>query len=908
MAAGERTTNTYMLSVSTLSVQQLQSKGFESELGDMGERIQAILATSPGHRRTLAAAGENGGRSKNEAAARLRPRRRRKAPAAPPTRGEISIGWSDLLGEISCSARRIRVAKGGHFGAKSSALGSAAPPQDADEELAALLDESGAEELPAAEAAEMSMEMSAEEADDDAAVPAEAVVLDENDALEHSASAKATPASGKLPLMPGATPRGGVSEAVEIAAEVADTPCVEKAMVEEATDALSWRSYRIDEAKVPASVLAAIWRRAVDPKHCTEEVEPLSRVPRMTVTRREVEQLPAVHDMQHWRSVKTKRREARKTFEESEKFPPLAEMMRSIFGEETPPQKQVHGLYAQMKALYSVEKRRSSATGFAGKSALADEARNEEELEIEAAATLQAAMDIEQEEEEAMMATRKKAFMGVMRKGRRGAFDEGQPWQRGNQPLAEIEEKMEERRLKNSCVSRVLEDSLQAGFDEAHVKKLGIAHQKVNDRAHRKVVRMHTQFVRKQGQLSARLTRRVQRLQMDFEETQDTKINSILPSVVAWEGSKRPSCASNAGRGGGTVLQYLQNHRHKAEQERQGHHAIYLQQVESFQGYLKLLADPNRSPERGELYLSECFRHVLAAGLITDNAFFTRVLHNLEPEDFEKTATVNLLAACCVSFSIDLRQYWEHLTQRSIKCLAPVPQTDEAKTWEDWAPWNGVRLDELVPTHVGTAALPAEEGADAPDTVMKPAEHPSTFEPIVPEDTSASDLNSRNQSDPLAQILKKFTLDSVLERYQLGRADRQGPDGKVRQDCDGAGEDPILRPSLTVATPTGSSSSTHEAASLFRGQPRSPQSSAAPASPNAPKGEKTAVKPSTPPPAPGSANFKRAGARKVTGVLARTRGMAEPLSEKPGAPDKDRPRAAAQKPSMSAIAEGPLLE
>merc|ERR1719359_1433545 len=141
---------------------------------------------------------------------------------------------------------------------------------------------------------------------------------------------------------------------------------------------------------------------------------------------------------------------------------------------------------------------------------------------------------MEQEEEEATMVTKRNSFKGVRRKGRRDAFDEGQPWQRGNQPLAEIQEKVEEsRRLRNSGVSRVLEDSQRAQFDDEHVKKLAIAHHKVNERCHRKVARMHSQFVRKQAQLSARLTRRVQRLQMDFEETQVTKVTSILPSVIA---------------------------------------------------------------------------------------------------------------------------------------------------------------------------------------------------------------------------------------------------------------------------------------------------------------------------------------------------------------------------------------
>jgi hypothetical protein len=815
-----------------------------------------------------------------------------------------------LLGEISESSRRIHVAKGGHF-TKASARGSAPP----EEHVQSDAPDSG-NVLPPLNANEQPLNTSTA----DEAAPEEDVFVSDVPAESSEHVDESTPP------MPDEQDSSEGEPAAPQEAVVSDTQLQDAAsgaspehrdhrleMPTDDVETLKWRSYCIDEQKVSDAVLGAIWRRAVDPKHCIEEVVALARVPRMTVTRREVEQLPAVHDIQHWRAVKTKRREARKADEESETFPPLGEMMRTIFGEDTPPRKRVQGLYAQMHELQVAEKRRSSFRD-SGKGASAADVPDEGELEHNFGTKSEASATMEIEEDEALQKdvnfdVPKKAFLGVRRKGRRDAFDEGQPWQRGNQPLAEIQEKVEEsRRLRNSGVSHVLEDSQKAQFDDEHVKKLAIAHHKVNERCQRKVARMHSQFVRKQAQLSARLTRRVQRLQMDFEETQDTKVTSILPSVIATsKAAKRgsaPAAANANSDRAETVLQYLQHHRHRAEQQRQSHHASYLQQVERFQGYLKLLADPNRNPDRGELYLSECFRHVLAAGLVMDNAFFIRVLHNLEAEDFDKTATVNLLAACCVSFNIDLRQYWAHLNQRGLSCLTPRPQRNEARSWEDWAPWNGVKLEQLLPLPRASTPGNVDPLEEETAEIERLMEDPCPFMPIVPEESpSASNMSSRNDGDQkkfLQNFLQKLALDSVLQRYQI-RRDQSVPNDSSRKDIeDGSAEE---FPTKVESTPPGSSSSSLEASAIWRGQPKTPQT------PPREKAEKTSTPPQVPlPPSGARAGAARPGQRKQLNTLQRTRGMAEPMAEMPGAPDKDRPRAVAQHPSMASISEKPFLE
>jgi len=829
-----------------LRVHQLTNTSFENELAAFEKRMQDHTLT--GGKRSASSADPR--KDKVAAPAGPRPARRRRArTSAPvPRRVELSSGWSDLLDEIASSSRRVRVAKGGHFGEKATAAIAAHEEQ-------------------------------LEGNDASSADPDAGVATEDN-------AAQSLPEEGR--------PRAPVDDG----------------------QLICWRSYRIDDSKVPDNVLATYWRRAVDPKHCQEEVVPLQKVPRMTVTRREVEQLPPVHDFQHWRQVKKKRREARKAHEESEHFPPLTEMMRLIFGQEQPPKQRIASLHQQMKSLVDAEKRRSTAVSWFKRNLIKEVAKgiggNHEgsDQSDDIGATMAVAREIvqEQEDEEDAFRTNKEPFVGVLRKGRRGAFDEGQPGSRAHAPLAEIEEEKQKTRFTSSRVSRCLEDSRSADHSDESCRKLAAASRKVNEHCQRKVTRMHTQFLRKQGQLSTRLQRRVQRLQMDFQETQDTKVGSILPSVVVCEASAPSSVtprSSSAGVGGAsndrgeTVLHYLQHHRHRAERQRQSHHAIYLQQVERFQGYLRLLADPNRSPERGELYLSECFRHVLSAGLIIDTTYFIRTLCNLDAEDFEKTPTVNLLAACCVAFNIDLREYWAHLQERGLAYLTPQPQTNEARSWEDWAPWNGVRLEQLLPQPGGVgrdgtgSPLVQDAGADGLDDSLIMMEDPLPFGPIVPEETpGASELVSR-EDDPLLRILQQISMDSVLERYKISRTSTQPPAKMLQIDDDDE--------EVTIRTGTASSSSMQEVAPQFRIAPRTPQT---------PPKDRVPTKPATPPTGTGPRSATmRAGVRKAAGAtLQRTRGIAEPISEMPGAPDKDRPRAGAQAPSMAAIAERPMLE
>jgi len=543
-------------------------------------------------------------------------------------------------------------------------------------------------------------------------------------------------------------------------------------------------------------------------------------------------------------------------------------------------------------------------------------------------AEIEAEIQRERQAEEARLAAieatdrEKNNATGVQEKGRRNAFDEGQPWHRaGGAPLAEPQQSRAKQQKRSRRLIRRLEESRDAATAEEREEILlraSAASMRVNERCQRKVQRIHDQFLRQQGQLSTRLQGRVKRLQMDFQEIHDLKVNSILPDTVVQPRETTKTAGDEARSGtaptvdvGGTVLQYLKRHRHLVERDRRTHHAIYLQQVERFQGHLRLLADPNRTPERGEIYLSECFRHVLAAGLIVDDVYFFRTLRNLEPEDFEKIATVNLLAACCQAFDVDLHQYWAFVRDAELPRFVPRPCPDQVRSWEDWAPWNGVELERVLPASHDEAAAGTDEGlATLPD--------PLPFGPIVPEEMQGeSELASRD--DPLADILKEVALDAVLARYNLaGRGDSRG--SPRRGDGKDLGGESLQRSSSASSGRSVSETGTaQQTASCSVADVRSLGNAGAAAGSAAALASVYAINLSTDgaaavgeqqgtpaiPRAPrqGRGAAPRRPLLRGHATLRQTRGLAEPMGEMSGAPDKGRPRAAAQPPSMGAVRE-----
>ena len=45
--------------------------------------------------------------------------------------------------------------------------------------------------------------------------------------------------------------------------------------------------------------------------------------------------------------------------------------------------------------------------------------------------------------------------------------------------------------------------------------------------------------------------------------------------------------------------------------------------------------------------------------------FWCAIFCPLQAEDFERVATVNMIAACCEAFEVDLRRYWDFLEEKN---------------------------------------------------------------------------------------------------------------------------------------------------------------------------------------------------------------------------------------------------
>lgn len=305
--------------------------------------------------------------------------------------------------------------------------------------------------------------------------------------------------------------------------------------------------------------------------------------------------------------------------------------------------------------------------------------------------------------------------------------------------------------------------------DESYLGLMGAA-KRMSEACEKKLNRIHARFLQKQGQLSNRLCRRVQRMQLDAEETRDVKLATLLPSIVA-AGAETERRAANG-------EQYLRRHRKLAERRRLWHHGVYLSQVDQFQCYLRLVADPKRAPERGEVFLSEAFRHVLAAGLTVDDHYFFRVLDHLAREDFSNAPTVNLLAACCVAFGVDLMKYREYLLARKLPLMVPKPCATAVQSWQEGTAWAGVDLREHVTgsqTSLPGAVPSSPAGADA---VPHLVEDPMPFGPIVPDETPSESALASRDDRALCKILAETRVDDVLERYAF----RPSPQEDVNAD------------------------------------------------------------------------------------------------------------------------------
>lgn len=686
----------------------------------------------------------------------LRKRRRRAStePGPTPRRADVLAGWNVLLGEISASDRRVRGARGGHLRAAGDYANM--HPQR--------------------------LSPSPEEAPGPVS------------ARERRSQQVASPRKGSKSTSPPPLPACDGHSRLPIGSDEV------------------WPSYRISPEKVPEQILDAFWEQASQPRReglaVVEVVAPMDPVPRLTVTRRTVQPLPQLMDFSEWQQANRRRREQEKLKLEAERHPTLQEMMASFFGAPRLPGPAC--VEAQLRHRTAAEESASVSTGpvllLEKRKAAIVRQGSFPNMELHDIPESELAAEVErvcrdewtelQEVEAATAAELGPRWIGNLHSGRRGGLDDGGPLARFSGEAA-IERRRERarRRVRSARLFRGLEAARAAaraaldGDEEAieeNLRKVVTAGKKAREVCTRKVEQMQDDFLRRKGHLSVHLQWRVKRLQLDHQEIYEMKARTVLPSPVAGNlpsltaaqkepGGNSAAAAASAPKRG-TVLQYLRPHRQLVEHDRRLQHAAYLKQVESFQGYLRLLADPNRPAERGEVYLSRSFKYVLAGGLLVDEEYFFRVLDHMEPEDFEKVPTVNLVAACCVAFGVNIQRYWGFLETKPAPKFQPAASGKERELIE-YAPWNGVKIE---PVHSGPEDLPFLQ------------KDPLPFAPIVPEITPpSSELVSRE--DPLTDILKVAALNDVLCLYELGkRVEESAPPQDEEEDEED--EEPIVEP------------------------------------------------------------------------------------------------------------------
>eukprot|EP00435_Cladocopium_sp_Y103_P003131 s2060_g1.t1 len=185
------------------------------------------------------------------------------------------------------------------------------------------------------------------------------------------------------------------------------------AVADENYDGL-WLSYRISEETVPNATLLRMWNYAVDPRK-DDGIQALERVPRLTVTKREVQPLPVVHDLVQWRQTNKRRRETRKAKKESERNPTLEEMLIAIFGAEV-------GDLELLKEIQLI-------------------------LTEDADEALKAFQELEPK------------IVGALRRGRRGGFDEGKASAKLALSIADLQARQDKNVVRCKTLRRGFEHS-----------------------------------------------------------------------------------------------------------------------------------------------------------------------------------------------------------------------------------------------------------------------------------------------------------------------------------------------------------------------------------------------------------------------------------------------------------------
>lgn len=454
-----------------------------------------------------------------------------------------------------------------------------------------------------------------------------------------------------------------------------------------------WESYRVDEEKVDDNVLQTIWHRSLDAFNRKNHPEPvLPRLPRMSLDRRQTEPLPTVRNLEFCRDAKRRHREDRERGETLQCHAELKAQMRYLFGD------------IELPALPRI----------AGSRHIGVQEAPVEEAETPASTPTPSSPP------------NGSSWNGALRSPRRNALD-------GSRDMPSVASD-DKRKHMTGLMDRLRRRAAEQGGEPPTEQELLRVTQRVRQRCERKLTRMRLRFLRKQGSLNQELRSRVQRLQSDRGDALRSKMTTIVPSQSL---------------GGPSPSYFLLQHGRATELARQVMHVRYVSQVDGYHYYVWRLADPGRTPERGEMYLCDAFRIVLSAGLLVDSAFFFRALRFLEGQDLESPATVNLLAAFMEVFRVNSREYMSFLGARQVPIQAPLPRETSKTSYFLGLPWHGVTLGPLEAEPRLAPVLPPEE------------ELP--FDRTVPSDSSDSGSDAEDEDGRKRVMLERLLRQCITD-------------------------------------------------------------------------------------------------------------------------------------------------
>ncbi|CEM01802.1 unnamed protein product [Vitrella brassicaformis CCMP3155] len=242
---------------------------------------------------------------------------------------------------------------------------------------------------------------------------------------------------------------------------------------------------------------------------------------------------------------------------------------------------------------------------------------------------------------------------------------------------------------------------------------------------------------------------------------------------------------------------------------RQRQRALFLlkRQKRRFDKVLHKLADTERNPTRGELFLSQACRYELAAGLHVDILFMGRCLRFLELGDCADPHVHRFLGALCWAFDINREALVVLLHAHLMSTRQQQPSTDLGGTHEDGAQSSASSRRSAV--HQPSPFHPQHthrrrEGQQAADETLfvLPSQLRYEPEPSTPSSSKASEKERWPREFEVRRVLDSCQqLDMPLVRYEEATKERREKSAEASSSTSHWEYDAAVRSSPSFSSP-----------------------------------------------------------------------------------------------------------